>query len=92
MRYFFCSRATVKNCKENFHCARIIQVVNRLQMPMQFYIFMNETKEIEVRQKFLSSAKYHNKYSALDIFIIYTYCVYLDLCNLKFPENAYALA
>lgn len=64
-------------------------------MPMQFYIFMNETKEIEVRQKFLSSAKYHNKYSALyilRIFIIYTYCVHLDLCNLKFPENAWTLA
>lgn len=34
---------------------------------------MNETKEIEVRQKFLSSAKYHNKYSALYILRIFMY-------------------
>lgn len=35
---------------------------------MHFYIFTNVTTRKEAKQKFVSSAKYYNTYSAPDIF------------------------
>lgn len=37
---------------------------------MQFYIFINMIKEIDSKYKFVSSIKYYNKCSTLDILCI----------------------
>lgn len=35
---------------------------------MHFYIFINITKEMELKQRFVSSVKYYNKYSTWNVF------------------------
>lgn len=49
-------------------CDFLISWIN--WMFMQFYIFINMIKEIDSKYKFVSSIKYYNKCSTLDILCI----------------------
>ena len=51
---------------------------------MEFYIFIYIIKEIEFRYKFVSSNKYDNKCSTLNILHIFAYYIYVFCEFLEF--------
>lgn len=68
-----------------FYKVYMYTYICRLRIFMNFYIFMNITKEIEPKQKFISSTKYYNKYSTFNILYIYAYHIshrWIKICNL----------